>query len=539
MDLLRKVQEKLKNARVKDLPRNVRQYIQQNIQLTKVKEKIQSLWKQQKVSSVFKNSINNTKDKLKAYNFEARFKNGFNNVSKKIGRSLKSPKAIVAICFLTFVVVTVVSLASTFTYAVAVSVNGNQLGYVFEEQQAEELLEQALAKYGEDLGVVSKTDDQITYERVWVKKKDCEANLLDDKTILAAITPYIEAYNFVVEGEVLATLASEQEIDKVLNGYIDYVTQPSETNKVFSAEFVQNVYKEKIKASIEEITTADAVLDMLKEGKVTTVDYTIQKNDSLWAIARKHDMYTQEILDANPDITEETILQPGQVLKLSKVEPYLTVSYTGEKVVREVIPFDVQTKTDYSLASGKRIVKQYGQDGEKEVTFTYTAQNDKIIEKTVIKEDIITKPVTQIVAQGPAVQSVTTVATSRGSGSISGMSWPLSGRITSYYGYRRGGFHTGIDINGSVGQPYYAAADGKVIAAGWYGNYGRMILIDHGNGVATRYAHSSQLLVSVGSTVKKGQTIGYVGTTGKTTGPHLHFEVIINGSTVNPLNYIK
>ncbi|MDI6880631.1 MAG: M23 family metallopeptidase, partial [Desulfitobacteriaceae bacterium] len=83
-----------------------------------------------------------------------------------------------------------------------------------------------------------------------------------------------------------------------------------------------------------------------------------------------------------------------------------------------------------------------------------------------------------------------------------------------------------------------AAAAGTVVSAGWDGGYGKMILIDHGNGVMTRYAHSSQLLVSVGQRVAKGQTIGLVGVTGNTTGPHLHFEVISNGSTLNPLSYL-
>jgi len=524
IELLKKVQGQIKNIRQKNILQQVK------IQLTKIKEKTQNLKVQQKAYNFTTRLRDSVRKKIPV------IKNNLQSFSKKI--NLKSPKGIVAVCLVTVVLVTVLSLASTFTYAVAVCVNGNQVGYAFDQHQAESLVELALAKYGEDLGVITKTDDQITYEKVWVKKKEYQANLVNDSSLLAAITPYVEAYGLTVDGKVLAVLSSEQEIDKVLNDFKDHITNPSETNKIISAEFVQNIAKEKVKANITEIKTASAVLDMLIEGEVTTVDYTVEKNDSLWAIARKHNMYTQEILDANPDITEESVLQPGQVLKLCTVEPYITVSYTGERVVKEVIPFDVQTKTDYNLASGKRVVKQYGKDGEKEVTFTYTAENDKIVEKTVIKEDILSKPVAQVIAQGPVRQAVT-VATSRGSGSISGMAWPLSGRITSYYGYRRSGFHSGIDINGSVGQPYYAAADGKVISAGWYGNYGRMLLIDHGNGVATRYAHSSQLLVSVGSTVKKGQTIGYVGLTGRTTGPHLHFEVIINGSTVNPLNYIR
>ena len=106
----------------------------------------------------------------------------------------------------------------------------------------------------------------------------------------------------------------------------------------------------------------------------------------------------------------------------------------------------------------------------------------------------------------------------------------LRGRINSYYGYRNGGFHNALDINGSLGDPYVATAKGKVISAGWNGNYGNSILIDHGNGIMTRYAHSSKLLVAAGQTVSQGQTIGLVGSTGRSSGPHLHLEILSEGT---------
>ncbi len=129
------------------------------------------------------------------------------------------------------------------------------------------------------------------------------------------------------------------------------------------------------------------------------------------------------------------------------------------------------------------------------------------------------------------------------------MAWPLPGysTITSPYGMRLHPtlkvykLHTGIDIAGSgcKGKPIVAANSGKVIKAGWNTAYGNMIIIDHGGGYSTLYAHSSKLAVKVGDIVTRGQTIAYVGSTGYSTGPHLHFEVRINGSTTNPLPYIQ
>lgn len=110
--------------------------------------------------------------------------------------------------------------------------------------------------------------------------------------------------------------------------------------------------------------------------------------------------------------------------------------------------------------------------------------------------------------------------------------------ITSRFGSRGGGYHTGLDIATSTGTPIHAVADGKVIQAGWQGSYGNLVIIDHGNGVQTYYAHCSSIYVSVGDTVETGDTIAAVGSTGNSTGPHLHLEVRVNGEIKNPQNYL-
>lgn len=117
--------------------------------------------------------------------------------------------------------------------------------------------------------------------------------------------------------------------------------------------------------------------------------------------------------------------------------------------------------------------------------------------------------------------------------------WPTDARyLTSYFGWRWGSFHSGTDIAGSVGTPIYAFKDGVVTYSGWASSYGYMIKIDHGNGYSTWYAHCSSLIVNIGDTVKQGQKIGLMGSTGFSTGSHLHFEVRINGVPVNSLAYI-
>jgi murein DD-endopeptidase MepM/ murein hydrolase activator NlpD len=116
--------------------------------------------------------------------------------------------------------------------------------------------------------------------------------------------------------------------------------------------------------------------------------------------------------------------------------------------------------------------------------------------------------------------------------------WPLSGPITSPFGMRWGTLHPGIDIGVPTGTPIHAAAAGKVIWCGWMSGYGNLVMIDHGGGLATAYGHQSRIAASCGESVAQGQLIGYVGCTGFCTGPHLHFEIRVNGSPVDPLGYL-
>lgn len=130
------------------------------------------------------------------------------------------------------------------------------------------------------------------------------------------------------------------------------------------------------------------------------------------------------------------------------------------------------------------------------------------------------------------------VGTISRSASAQGFIWPVSGTLTSNYGWRWGRMHQGIDVAAGTGTPIAAASSGTVIVAGWNGGYGQLVVVDHGGGVSTAYAHMSAMSVSVGQSVGQGTILGAVGSTGNSTGPHLHFEVRINGSATDPLPYL-
>jgi len=129
--------------------------------------------------------------------------------------------------------------------------------------------------------------------------------------------------------------------------------------------------------------------------------------------------------------------------------------------------------------------------------------------------------------------------TGGGSPSAAGLVWPVLGPVTSPFGTRWGRTHEGIDIGAPSGTAIRAAAAGTVIYAGWLGGYGNLVVVDHGNGLATAYGHQSSVAAGTGQAVSQGQVIGYVGSTGHSTGPHLHFEVRVNGVPVDPLGYLS
>ena len=152
------------------------------------------------------------------------------------------------------------------------------------------------------------------------------------------------------------------------------------------------------------------------------------------------------------------------------------------------------------------------------------------------KAEELLKVSAQLAARINSAQSVT-YSTGDSTPSASGLVWPVAGPVVSGFGWRWGRMHEGIDIAAGYGTPIYASASGTVIYAGWMGGYGNLIIIDHGGGLATAYAHQSSFAVG-GGTVSQGQTIGYIGCTGHCYGPHLHFEVRVNGAAVDPLGYL-
>ncbi len=221
-----------------------------------------------------------------------------------------------------------------------------------------------------------------------------------------------------------------------------------------------------------------------------------------------------------------------------KAAPQATVATApllGVKVVEllqeEVeVPYDIEKIQDSTMYIGEEKVIQEGVVGTLKLGYKVTKLNNVEQERSLVSQMSITKPVSKIVKVGTKVDPRKPTGT---------FIYPADGRITSPFGYRGRGMHTGLDIAAYHGAPIKASDGGVVTFTGWKSGYGYSIIIDHGNGVETLYAHNSSMLVSVGDKVKQGELIAKMGSTGNSTGNHCHFEIIINGSQKNPINYLR
>lgn len=271
--------------------------------------------------------------------------------------------------------------------------------------------------------------------------------------------------------------------------------------------------------------------------------YTVREGDVVGTIARRFGVDAGTIITAN-HLTKQASIKPGDTLKIPPVSGVLHLVKKGDTVAKlaQVYRADadkiiaVNELEGRALTVGDEIVIP---DGVPPVVVVTRPPSNTTLRPNVpptkipnksfdqyqelidTRADARTKPADVAVAAAPATKLL----------------WPTSQHsITQYYGWN----HTGVDLDGDYIDPIYASADGIVETAGWNsGGYGLQIVIDHKNGLKTRYAHSSKMFVKAGDLVKKGQVIAMVGTTGRSTGTHLHFEVYSNGKRQNPLKYIK
>lgn len=253
--------------------------------------------------------------------------------------------------------------------------------------------------------------------------------------------------------------------------------------------------------------------------------YVVEPGDALSIIAEKNNISVDEIKELNPQIESDDDIYYDDRLNITVPKAALQILVEKQETYKESYNEDVVYQDDDSMFIGETEVVQEGTPGSHVVTDLVTYKDDVESERENLKETVEVAAVAEVVKRGTKSKPT--------------YMYPVTNwNLTSNFGYRWGRLHAGADVGVPIGTTVRASRAGQVITAGWVGGYGNCVIIDHGDGVTTRYGHLSEVTVSVGQYVDQGQQVALSGNTGRSTGPHLHFEIRINGEPVDPLPYL-
>lgn len=430
---------------------------------------------------------------------------------------------------------------SEFTYALRVIYAGETIGYISNESVYLQARNLTLEKLSVGMDETERADLLKTpkYELSLVSvNKLVDTEILSDNLIQATDADITNACGVFIDGEFLCSVKNENDARSVFNTILDSqenVPVGATVGFLQSVDYVQGLYPDNSNSMWDAVKLEQKLATQKEPAKY----YVAQSGDSFSRIASMYGLTVSELKALNPELGETILV--GSRLLVAKAEDYVTPKVTVLEVRTEETDYKTETTPNSKLFSGDRRVIQPGVKGVDQVTVSVTTVNGVLYDWEEIDRVTIKEPVTEKVEVGTAQAG--SAGYYGGKFSSKGFVWPCpTARMISQYFGNRG--HKGLDITtgGALGKPIVAAGSGVVEIAGSTGNsYGQQVLINHGNGVKTRYAHcvSGSIRVRPGQQVTAGQQIAAIGSTGNSTGPHLHFEVIVNGVVTNPLKYVS
>ena len=515
-----------------------------------------------KLKADFKKARHGEKGSLKG-SFSKSFKNlpsYLRSSYKRHTRAYKSVFNTIAPLISLIVLILTVNSWTASTYALEVIIDNNgeerSLGYISDESvfiEARTIVKDRIDSGTSDEALIANPTYKIT--RVQLNELS-DAEAISDRLIERSDAKLASACGVYIDGEFICAVKNETDARSVFNSIlaeaekeyqIDKTDENSFADFVENVEFIQGLYPDN-EESMWEASKLRYVLE--NEKKSEAIFYTVRKGDTPSGVATSFGISTSELMALNPDVDFKNF-NIGTKLTISSEVSFVRVKII--KIVEKNVSTAYKTETVQSakLFKGDKRVIRKGEKGTDKVTYLVTYIDGVQTATEEIDRITLIEPVSEKIQVGTKKPSVYGGGNSGSGGSYEIVSkgkfvWPVSGlyTVTSHYGNRRSGWHNGIDISGG-------GASGKLVLAADSGtvelvkrsnkSYGNQVVINHGNGVKTRYAHmlDGSISVSVGQKVSRGQAIGRVGNTGNSTGPHLHFEVIVNGNCVNPYPYIK
>ena len=471
------------------------------------------------------------KKSRKAFSAVQALGRGFSAVYHKLDNALAGRKFLSPLPFLAIAGVAVAALVVGTIYSpgYVVTVDGNDLGIVSEPAVFERAVDHVEDRAASILGHEFALDQEVEYSFALSQESDFTPAAAFETYLFNQIGEVMKSYVLTVDGQFIGASANRAQLE----GMLEHLAAPYTTENTTSVGYVEDVniaYQYISSDVMQDLVSMEEILSANTTGETT---YEVVKGDTYSGIAHANDMSLDELMALNPEASLDRLMI-GDVLTVKKTIPYLSIRTVDTVTYNEVIKCPVEEVEDDTMYQGERKVLTAGTDGEALVTANVTYVNGYEEGREILSSTTLTEPTTEVVAVGTKVRPRTMPTGT--------FKWPVSGKITSYFGYRTifgsYSYHGGIDIAAAHGKAITASDGGTVVWSGYQGTYGYLVIIDHGNGVQSYYGHCSKLLVSAGDKVYQGQTIARVGSTGRSTGDHCHFEIRINGTRVNPLSYL-
>lgn len=423
---------------------------------------------------------------------------------------------------------------SSLEYGLALNTNGKNLAYITSESvynEAEQIIRNRSFSETTDIGNFAPEFSIVPVSSLKLTNAEDLANII----LKNSGQSVYEGFGLYINNEFVGSTDEPDSLLLILDEYREQYRQEGDTES--KLQFKQNI------ALVDGVYPTSSIMansefKLLLNSEIEGEKYhTVSAGESPSLIASMYDLYYTELVAMNPSLSENATVRVGDELVVSKSVSYLNVTSTRREVYTEDTPYPTnKTYSDKYYNTYSKVTKA-GVPGEQIVTALVTYEDGVAVSRQILATEVTKEPVAREMVIGTK-NPVYSVGNS--SGSSKGFIWPTIGGYVSckIWGYKG---HTGLDIAGcGKGSNIYASAAGTVVKVKW-GNtgYGNYIIIDHGNGIQTLYAHNSNLYVKQGQYVNQGDIIAAMGSTGNSTGTHLHFEIRINGQYVDPLKYIS
>lgn len=422
-----------------------------------------------------------------------------------------------------------VAFNGMYTKAYVAYVNGEEVGVVSSEEELSSIVGNVETRVASVLGEEYSYDAEITLAPTYLDAgTQTNARAVED-ALFEDTGAMMNAYAVSVDGQELGYAQTSEELQTML----DNVTEPYLNEQTVEHHFTQDVEIYEVEVPSNTEFTPDTLQSTLSGNKEEAEYVTVERGDTFNSIAEAAGLTGDELQALNPD-ADSSQLTAGDQLLVKQAVPMLTVETVVTETYEETIQSPVEYVDNPNLYEGTTRLKAAGQDGVEKIEARITCINGQETQREEVSRTTVQEATTTYMYQGTKEKPATA--------STGSFIWPLSGTITSRFGYRNifgsTSFHSGLDIAAPYGTQISAADGGTVTFAGWRGSYGQTVIITHDDGTVTYYAHCSSLLVNAGDKVYQGQAIARVGMTGTATGYHCHFEVRVNGKSVDPEHYL-